>query len=376
VPSHPDSVSFTLIPFAIMHHADQPTPPFNSPYQRHNSRVDSLMDVPYPSPSRNDSVSKHPNGLGLFNCQAPFPLPPSPQSSEHWTGYVSTGASTLAAEAIADPFSSGAFDYPVSRSPLPWSSAQLSPRSPMSPPNRDMAIFSQMASEHTCPPVKMESTEWPTSARFGSYCSPMNVLPSSQQHSHTVASSRLDDTFQYSSAYAPSSMTRFSEASPMSYDGRDYKREASKESCDSTPSTASRIIRTIPQERCRNRRHTDPANAPYVCRICPNKGFARRYNYNQHMLTHEANRRKDNVCPYPDCKKQFVRKTDLGRHERSVHIKDRSYKCTMCTSAFPRKDTLQRFVQSIHISRSATNPWLDMNLMAVPDGTRCLRRTP
>jgi hypothetical protein len=346
VRSDPNSASFILSSFITMHYADQPTPPFNSPYQHHNSRVDSLLDVPYPSPSRNDSVSKQPNGLGLYNCQPSFPLPPSPQPSEHWAGYVSTGASPLAAEAIADPYSSGAFDYPVSRSPLPWASTQISPRSSMSPPNRVMSVFSHMGSEHGCPPVKIESTEWPSVARYGSYCSPMNILPSSQQQQPlTVVPNRINDgSFQYNPGYGPPSMTRLVESTPMDYDNRDYEREDSKDSCGSSPSAASYGTATTSQERSRSRRHTDPASAPFRCEICPNKGFARRYNYTQHKMTHEINRKKENECPYPDCKKRFVRKTDLGRHERSVHIKDRSYRCKNCPSAFPRKDTLQRYV--------------------------------
>jgi hypothetical protein len=328
-----------------MHYADQATPPFNSPYQRHNSRVDSLLDLPYLSPNRNDSVSKHAQGLGLYSCQQPFPLPPSPQSSEHWNDYVSTSAPSLVVEAIADPYTSGAFDHPVSRSPHPWASAQMSPRSP---------AYSHTGSDRACPTVKMESTEWSTSARFAPYCSSMDVLSSSQQPL---------TSFAYTSAYDPSPMTRLIAAPTLDYDNRNYERESSKETTASISSTGK-------QERSRNRKYTDPDSAPFRCSLCPNKGFARRYNFNQHMLTHELHRKKENKCHYPDCNRQFVRKTDLGRHERSVHIKDKCHKCKKCEAAFTRSDTLQRFVPTVRVDQSSTNLWLDTNMTGAPTAAK------
>ena len=38
--------------------------------------------------------------------------------------------------------------------------------------------------------------------------------------------------------------------------------------------------------------------------------------------------------------------TDLGRHERSVHLHLREHKCVLCGSLFARKDTLVRCVES------------------------------
>lgn len=50
------------------------------------------------------------------------------------------------------------------------------------------------------------------------------------------------------------------------------------------------------------------------------------------------------LCPIDDCKKKFARKTDLERHNKSVHIKERNHECTYCGRLFARKDTLRRFV--------------------------------
>ncbi|TQS32546.1 hypothetical protein Golomagni_07135 [Golovinomyces magnicellulatus] len=47
-------------------------------------------------------------------------------------------------------------------------------------------------------------------------------------------------------------------------------------------------------------------------------------------------------CPIDDCRKKFARKTDLERHNKSVHIKERNHECTYCGRLFARKDTLRR----------------------------------
>src|SRR5690242_11250511 len=117
-----------------MQYAEQPTPPFNSPYQTHASRTDSLLEPPYLSPSRHETTTKYPHGLGLYNYnnQVHATLPPSPSPSDSWSSHVS-GTSPLMAQVIVDPYASGAFEHPVIRSPQPWEGAQLSPRLSVSP---------------------------------------------------------------------------------------------------------------------------------------------------------------------------------------------------------------------------------------------------
>jgi hypothetical protein len=85
---------------------------------------------------------------------------------------------------------------------------------------------------------------------------------------------------------------------------------------------------------------TTAENARFYCNEC-DKRFQRVYNLRSHMLKHEATREKIH-CPQSGCNKSFDRKTDLGRHERSVHLHLREHKCVLCGSFFARKDTLVR----------------------------------
>lgn len=325
-------------------YADQPTPPFNSPYQQHASRTPNLLDSPYPSPARHDSRTRYPHGLGL--CDYPQPLPPSPQPSESWHGHLSTGVSPLVTEIIADPWATGAFDHPVSRSPLPWTSAHTSPRSSFSSCTREMSAFSHESTEPTFAGIKVEYSGWPHEMRFATdEQSNMHALSSPRPSPLTVAPERLSaGMYSYDNSYGDPSISKYESTPVYDYDGRNFERELSEESTGSLRSKARSncSASSAPRDRTRNRRHTDPANAAYRCHLCSDKGFARRYNYNQHMLTHDTSRRKDNVCPYPECRKEFVRKTDLARHDQSVHMKAKPFKCTRCTQAFSRKDTLRR----------------------------------
>ena len=338
-------------------YADQPTPPFNSPYQQHTSRTGSLLESPYPSPGRQESRPNYTHGLGLYEVQSlQNGLPPSPQPSESWGGHYSNGTST---EPTADPYLSGAFDHPVSRSPVPWSSAQPSP--PTFPPlysSRAMsAAYSHDGSESAAyPDVKMEAPSWNSTVHIG-YGTEAPVAmggpSSSRQPPLTVAPERLSSNmYPYETAYPSPAMPRYEPASAYNYDDHTYERAPSVASGSSPQTRTTRTTRSTNtmslanRRRARNRRHTDPALAAFHCELCPDRGFARRYNLNQHMLTHDSYRKRANVCPHPECGKQFVRKTDLARHDQSVHSDIRPHKCSKCASAFPRKDTLHRSVTS------------------------------
>jgi hypothetical protein len=304
-----------------------------------------MVESPYPSPVRHDTRQKYTEGLGLYDYQTPLPtgLPPSPQPSESWHGHLTSGVSPLMTESIADPWRSGAFDHPVSRSPLPWASAQTSPRSSLSSCTREMSVFSHEGSEQAFPGIKVEYSGWAPEIRWGATePADMHGL-SSRTHSLTVAPERLNaDVFPYDHSYGATPVPKL-ESTPMyDYGGRDFERGPSEESTGSLRSKSRYSSTSVPRERARNRRHTDPANAAYRCHLCTDKGFARRYNYNQHMLTHDVTRRKDNVCPVPGCGKEFVRKTDLARHDQSVHQRIKPFKCSRCPNVFSRKDTLRR----------------------------------
>ncbi|KNG46974.1 hypothetical protein DDE82_001268 [Stemphylium lycopersici] len=293
-----------------MLYPDQPTPPFNSPYQQHASRPGSLLESRYPSPVQQEPQSKYPQGLGLYEVQPAFPngLPPSPQPSESWGGQFHNGSSP---GDLANPYLSGAFDHPVSRSPLPWNHTESSPRSTVSPYTREMSAFSHDGSEHAYPNgVKVDTPAWGTPAHF---CADapvdINQLPNSRQTPLTVAPERLSAAmYSYEHAYTSPAMQRY-EPALYDYDHRRYERAPSEGSIrdpHARNSGQNHIFTAVQHRETRNRRHTDPATAPYRCELCPDKGFARKYNLKQHMLIHEAVRTKSNVCPFTNCRKSFA----------------------------------------------------------------------
>ncbi|OJD40364.1 epithelial zinc-finger ezf protein [Diplodia corticola] len=110
-------------------------------------------------------------------------------------------------------------------------------------------------------------------------------------------------------------------------------KHTTTQSDDSTVNTST--VRT------RSRRATTRENANHQCHIC-GKLFQRGYNHSAHMETHNPNRKKPNACPRQGCGKRFVRRTDLHRHDQSVHRKIKNHKCTACGAHFARKDTLRR----------------------------------
>jgi hypothetical protein len=93
------------------------------------------------------------------------------------------------------------------------------------------------------------------------------------------------------------------------------------------------------------RKLTTKEEANYQCEVkgC-GKLFSRSYNYKAHLETHDENREYPFPCTVPGCTKKFVRKTDLQRHNGSVHMKVKDYKCDYCSRMFARKDTLRRYM--------------------------------
>jgi hypothetical protein len=70
--------------------------------------------------------------------------------------------------------------------------------------------------------------------------------------------------------------------------------------------------------RIRKKRHlTEPSEANFHCGKC-GKYFSRIWNYNAHLETHDPHRPRPHVCLVDDCKKAFVRRTDLTRHQQCV----------------------------------------------------------
>ncbi|KAF2143812.1 uncharacterized protein K452DRAFT_224416 [Aplosporella prunicola CBS 121167] len=93
--------------------------------------------------------------------------------------------------------------------------------------------------------------------------------------------------------------------------------------------------------RTRTRRLTTLANAKDRCEVCGTL-FSRHYNHKAHMETHDPNRQLKHRCPRHTCNRAFNRNTDLERHENTVHLKKKDWKCVQCGNMFGRKDTLRR----------------------------------
>lgn len=342
-----------------MHYTEQPTPPFNSPYQTHAPREDSLLETSYLSHRRHDPMSRYSQGLGLYDYhhQVSATVPSSPSTSEPWSGHVSTGTSPLMTQAIADPYASGAFDHPIIRSPQPWEGSQLSPRSSVSSvamlpvhsqPRSDNA-YHQLSCEMTA--VNLGTHGWSHDAR---YTHNEAMMPSSRHHPMTLAPERLNNTVvPYGNPYGVPNVPRMEPTPTPEYEHQPYHRASSKRSSISS-SEYPQI--SAHKQRTRSRRHTDPATAAFTCSQCnPLKGFARHYNFKQHMETHKADRERPHVCHYEDCKKAFIRNTDLKRHHTSVHLKKKEFSCYKCGSLFARKDTCKRYVVSSCEPSSTTN---------------------
>lgn len=91
-----------------------------------------------------------------------------------------------------------------------------------------------------------------------------------------------------------------------------------------TPSQRSRTRRAVSEDSSVSmgdsrpkRGYTTHANSTCHCEKC-GKLFQRSYNLKAHMDTHDPHREQPHACHYPGCKRRFVRRTDLIRHERSV----------------------------------------------------------
>jgi DNA-directed RNA polymerase subunit RPC12/RpoP len=322
-----------------MSNRDQPTPPFNSPYQHAIRPSSMLQSTAYPSPARSDSEpSKYPaEGLGLyayhsFTTSGPptssVLYPPSPQPTEAWP-HLSSAASPHLTEATVDPWAPS-YDHPTSRSPLSWA-PHASHRSSLSSA-KDMSIFSREGSELGYPQIKLEGgSDWLSEEESAS--------PMSHPVPLTVAPERLNASiYPYDNSYG-SPMPRYEPSvaddykhqdyDAMSYDGRAQSPRAKDGSGVTTARTRLR------------RNPTTAENANYTCHKC-GKLFQRSYNHKTHLETHNPERKKEHTCPHRGCNKQFVRKTDLDRHEKSVHLKRKDFRCGKCDAHFARKDTLRR----------------------------------
>jgi hypothetical protein len=305
---------------------DRPTPPFNSPYQQ-ALKPNSIAHSPaYPLSARRDvEPSNHvPQGLGLYTYPSNSILfPPSPQPSEAWS-QNSHGASPMIAEPIVDPWTSGAYDHPVSRSPLPWPHYQeASHRSSLSS-QREMSVFSADGSDYGFVQVKLEQgSGWTTEE---------DSIPQG-----TVSPNRLTTAsmFPYHT-YGSPSLSSNNTVTSSAYENRYPEHVSHEGSPTSSHGDRSSAVRTR-----RRKNKTSAEDAKFSCEIC-GRGFVRLYNKKSHMQRHNPRRAKDHRCPEHDCDREFERKADLDRHHKSVHEKLKDQVCPHCGKGFSRPDTLRR----------------------------------
>ncbi|KAK5695114.1 hypothetical protein LTR17_024616 [Elasticomyces elasticus] len=183
---------------------------------------------------------------------------------------------------------------------------------------------------HTGSPlIKLEDSLEPSSMQFSSDFYRVNTTPGSRVvttsgHSPAIYSQQIVDPVLPSSS---------NDSKSPALERRPASRKAY--SCDDFRATAH-------QER-HKRGYTKQEEAVCSCEQC-GKVFQRQYNLKAHMETHNPGRPQNHVCPYAECEKRFVRRTDLLRHESSVHLKTRNWTCHLCDVSFARKDTLRRHV--------------------------------
>jgi hypothetical protein len=304
---------------------DQPTPPFNSPYQQ-ALKANTLLDSPgYPTPTRNelDPSNQAPHGLGLYTYSSNSVLfPPSPQPSESWS-HISHGTTPMVPEPLVDPWTSGAYDHPVTRSPIPWPQYEASHRSSLSS-QRALSVFSTEGSEYGYVQVKLEGgSGWSTE-------------DDALQHG-TVAPNKLTTAspFPYQS-YGSPSMVSNATITGTSYDSR--FQEHVPQQVSPTSSQGSRLNTT---RKSRRKNKTSAEDAKFTCETC-GRHFVRLYNKKSHVERHNPHRVKDHSCPEVDCERKFERKADLDRHVKSVHDKLKDQFCPQCGKGFARGDTLNR----------------------------------
>ncbi|KAF7891103.1 uncharacterized protein EAF02_001428 [Botrytis sinoallii] len=354
-----------------------PTPPFT--FSGHSQPL-----FEYPSPAQSDSRYRSTDsiqGLGLYSCSIPGSPPAmdnqdassesggsssvmtnhwadtplqhrdSPRSSRSTPNILSAEYDPFASynPAVSAPFTSDIYttSQTAETSILPASplhSSNTSHRSSLSsvPPSE---IFTQAGSIPSYTPrIKMEDhPEYaPNSDSFtlGSphnghtqYVGATNTYPGSLETSY-YDQSPWGQKVEYTSTDLPP----FSALQIPIYDRR-------SESQDGSPSQDFRRPSVVARTRG-PRKLTTKEDANFQCRVkgC-GKLFGRSYNYKAHMETHDADREYPFPCTVDNCTKKFVRKTDLQRHNQSVHMKQRNHKCDYCSRYFARKDTLRRHME-------------------------------
>ncbi|KAK4245027.1 hypothetical protein C7999DRAFT_16765, partial [Corynascus novoguineensis] len=84
-----------------------------------------------------------------------------------------------------------------------------------------------------------------------------------------------------------------------------------------------------------------PRRYPCTIQGCP-KTFSRESNAKAHLRTH------DKKCNYRvKCDiygRLFTRRSDVVRHHKDVHLRERNHQCHLCNRSYSRRDSLERLV--------------------------------
>lgn len=352
-----------------------PTPPFTF-----SGNSQPLFE--YPSPAQSDSRYRSTDciqGLGLYSCSisgsppvmdnqdacsesevsssittnhwadAPLQNRDSPRSSRSTPNILSAEYDPFASynTAVSAPFTSDIYTTSLTAetSILPASPLQSSNNSHRSslssaPPSE---IFTQAGSILSYTPrIKMEDhPEYAPNSDSFTLGSPHNghtqFVGAATAYPGTLETSYYDQSpWAQKVEYTSTDLPPFSALQIPTYDRRSESQDRSPPQDFRRPSVVARTRGP--------RKLTTKEDANFQCRVkgC-GKLFGRSYNYKAHMETHDADREYPFPCTVDNCTKKFVRKTDLQRHNQSVHMKQRDHKCDYCSRFFARKDTLRRY---------------------------------
>ena len=312
---------------------------------------------PHPEAS---PMAQSTHGLGIYECPLPqqqspaHDLPPSPQSSDNWSHSSIMEQEYPQTSQQAPDISSAAFDpfssyynngqsqmMPASSPEAPGLVYCQTPPSTNMPSHRNSVSSAYSPSEsydeqqyYTTPKVKMENgEEW--------YQAPGNehVL---QRSLTTQGLSPYSNNVSPINGPTEDSYISKQGSGPYPIEFNNIANDESRSRFDSGAPTLPSVNRIK-----KKRQRTTPEEATHECRVC-GKLFKRSYNWKSHMETHNPERKYPHPCTAmvgnQPCTKKFQRKTDLDRHNDSVHLKARNHRCGLCGNRFARRDTLRRFV--------------------------------